>query len=138
MTLEARIRTIVTNKLDKYGFSVSVYLSPSYTYDDEGDGTITKGTATSGKMFFFSPRGEMITPEIEGVDLQQPFTCYLKHNVGTIEENNIIGIDRTAQSGTTTEEYFKITKIDRWAVGSAEVTFYELEIERIQPQNTVS
>lgn len=130
MTLEARIRVIVTNKLDTYGFSSTIYLAPSYTYDDEGEETdISKGTGTSAKLLIYSPRGEMINPEMEGVDLQYPLTCFVKQGIGTIEENDLV------KFGT---EYFKITNIKRHPLGSADVTFYELEIERIQPQIIVS
>jgi len=130
MTLESRIQSIVTNKLDTYGFSSTIYLAPSYTYDDEGQETaISKGTGTTAKLLIHSPRGEMITPEMEGVDLQYPLTCYVKYDVGTIEENDLI------KFGT---EYFKITNIKKHPLGSASITFYELEIERIQPQSIVS
>ena len=129
MALETDIQSEISTIMTDYGTSVTVYLSPSHSYDDEGNDTISKGTGTSASVILQTPRGEMVTPEMEGIDKQLVFKCFCASSVGTIDEDTIILYN---------SQYYKITSINTNPLASENVTFYDLNIERIQPQDSVS
>jgi len=128
VTLASKIDTDLTRILSDVGMSVTVYLNPTYTLDNEGNASITKGTATSATALIFNVAGELWTPEMEGVDRQKVLNCYLD-NTNTIDEQDIIKWN---------DIYYKINEIDPHPLGTSTATYYRLEIERIQPQSKVS
>ena len=130
MTLSDDIISDVSDILTEHGVDVTVYLNPTYTLDDEGyAGTISVGTGTSAKAFIYSDAGEVITSEVEGIDRQLRYRCFLQSSTGTISQKAIVKWN---------SEYYKIVSIDRNELEDQTVTFYDLLIERIQPQNIVS
>ncbi len=124
----SQIKPLLVADLDHiirlHGVSLSVYLSPSYSTDDEGSKvTITLGSATSATGILTEISGEEVTPEIEGVDLDLTFRCFLPASTGTIEEDDIVEHN---------SERYKIVRIINTPLESTNTTFYELIIERIQ------
>jgi hypothetical protein len=129
MVLSAQLISDFGDIIDSHGSTVSVYLSPTYTLDTEGNDTITKGTATSAKALLFSERGEFARSEVEGIDMELKYEAYLKSTVGTIAENDII---------EWSSEYFRILSIEKNPLDTETITFYAIVMERIQPQSKVS
>jgi len=127
--LETAIQSDAKEIIDEYGLDVTVYLSPTYNLDDEGAASISKGTGNSVKALIFATSGVLVTPQMEGIDTQKIWRCFLPYDVGTITDQSIIEWN---------SEYYKINSINSNQLGTADVVFYELEIELIQPQNSVS
>lgn len=128
MALEDQIDSDLTAILTTHGVSATLYRDPTHTPNDEGTTTITKGTGTSVTILIFNTRGELWTPQMEGIDREQVLTCYAD-NAYTIDKKDIILWNTV---------YYKINSIDSNPLGTSTVTFYRLEIERIQPQSAVS
>lgn len=129
MALDTTIKSDVDAILTEHGVTATVYLSPTYTLDEEGAATITKNTGTSAKALIFSPSGNRYTQELEGVDANLEYECYLEYDVGTLTEESIILID---------SKYYSINSVNKNPLSSSTVTFYKLNITKIQPQSSVS
>ncbi len=130
MSFSTQVQTDIGNIIDKHGTDVSVYLTPVYTDDDEGNHTsISKGTETEVKAWIETPSGEIATAEIEGIDLSLRYRAFLKHSVGTITERSMIAIN---------SEYYEVVNIEKNPADDAAITFYSLMIERLPDQNIIS
>ena len=115
--------------VDAHGTSVTVYLDPTQTLDDEGGETITLGTGTDTKALIFTEKEETFTEESEGIDDTVQWAAYFKDSVGTIAEDTIILYN---------SEYYKIIQINRNPIEDKTVTFWGIVMERLKNQSSVS
>lgn len=132
MAISDQIGTDITNILNEVGSSVDVYIAPSYTLNSEQETTaISKGTKTSATAFFYTEDGEEFIREIEGIDRRKQFRCFLA-DIGTLTAKSLIRIP------ATTGDFFKITNLDPNPISGATTSFYDILIERYQPQSVIS
>lgn len=115
--------------IETHGVDVSLYVSPTYSHDDEGKATITLDTAVSAKCLLFQDRPIDINEEEEGIDTITRYVCYFKSTVGSITESSVILYN---------SEYYKVVELSQNPLEDESVTFYGVQIEKIRDQTTVS
>ena len=121
----------VDHIIESHGTSISVYISPTYTYNDEGTATaISKGTATAASAVIFTETpGEAYERMPEGVEEIIIYTVYLKQSVGTITKKSLLYFNST---------YYRIVDMHSHQFEDKSKMYYQLVVEKIANQSIVS
>ena len=131
MAIASDIISDINVVIEEHGIDITAYLSPTYSYDDEGGITsISLGTDTSAKSIIFTEGdGETFEHEEEGVEELIIYRIYLKSSIGTITKKSVFFINN---------EYFRIVAIKKHPLEDQNVTYYEVVVERLPDQDVVT